>query len=106
MFCLRLTAGLHGYSHMTGGWEGGQAEYARVVFADENLLKVPDEGPDEKYLLLSVSQHGSQLTGMSSVCLQTLLCKQRLHCASVLITDLQWREDGSSTEHSAGQVGA
>ena len=26
------TAGLHGYSHMTGGWEGGQAEYARVPF--------------------------------------------------------------------------
>jgi hypothetical protein len=39
---------------MTGGWEGGQAEYARVAFADQNLLKIPDEGPDEKYLLLSV----------------------------------------------------
>ncbi len=49
-----LAAGLHGYSHMTGGWEGGQAEYARVAFADNNLLRIPDEGPDEKYLLLSV----------------------------------------------------
>ena len=52
--CASLPAGLHGYSHMTGGWEGGQAEYARVAFADQNLLKIPDEGPDEKYLLLSV----------------------------------------------------
>ena len=51
---VRVAAGLHGYSHMTGGWEGGQAEYVRVAFADNNLLRIPDEGPDEKYLLLSV----------------------------------------------------
>ena len=45
---------MHGYSHMTGGWEGGQAEYVRVAFADVNLLKLPEEGPDEKFVLLSV----------------------------------------------------
>ncbi len=54
-----VTAGMHGYSHMTGGWEGGQAEYVRVAFADVNLLKLPNEGPDEKYVLLSVRCRGA-----------------------------------------------
>jgi threonine dehydrogenase-like Zn-dependent dehydrogenase len=47
------TAGMHGYSMLTGGYEGGQAEYARVIFADTNLLRVPDSDPDEKWLFLS-----------------------------------------------------
>jgi threonine dehydrogenase-like Zn-dependent dehydrogenase len=47
------TAGIHGYSMLTGGWEGGQADYARVVFADTNLLKLPESDPDEKWLYLS-----------------------------------------------------
>jgi threonine dehydrogenase-like Zn-dependent dehydrogenase len=47
------TAGLFGYSHLTGGYHGGQAEYVRVPFADTNLLKVPASGADEKYLFLS-----------------------------------------------------
>jgi threonine dehydrogenase-like Zn-dependent dehydrogenase len=47
------TAGLYGYSHMTGGYAGGQAEYARVPFADVGPLKVPDGMPDEKVLFLS-----------------------------------------------------
>lgn len=47
------TAGFYGYSHMTGGWPGGQAEYTRVPMADVNLLKVPDDMPDEKVILLS-----------------------------------------------------
>ncbi|GAQ85860.1 Sorbitol dehydrogenase [Klebsormidium nitens] len=47
------TAGMHGYSAMTGAYEGGQAEYARVIFADVNLLKVPNDAADEKYLFLS-----------------------------------------------------
>ena len=46
---------------MTGGWEGGQAEYVRVAFADVNLLKLPEEGPDEKYILLSVCSLPAQL---------------------------------------------
>jgi threonine dehydrogenase-like Zn-dependent dehydrogenase len=46
-------AGLFGYSHFTGGYAGGQAEYARVPFADNNLLKIPDSVPDEKALYLS-----------------------------------------------------
>jgi threonine dehydrogenase-like Zn-dependent dehydrogenase len=47
------TAGFHGYSAMTGAYEGGQAQYARVIFADVNLLKIPQDAVDEKYLFLS-----------------------------------------------------
>lgn len=47
------TGGLFGYSHMTGGWDGGQAEYARVPLANTNCLKVPPGLPDDKVVLLS-----------------------------------------------------
>lgn len=47
------TAGLFGYSHLTGGYPGGQAEYLRVPFADATAQKVPDGIPDEKLLFLS-----------------------------------------------------
>ena len=47
------TAGMLGYSHFTGGFAGGQAEYVRVALADVNLLKLPDDVPDEKGLYLS-----------------------------------------------------
>jgi threonine dehydrogenase-like Zn-dependent dehydrogenase len=46
-------AGVFGYSHMLGGFAGGQAEYARVPFADVGPLKVPDDLSDEKVLFLS-----------------------------------------------------
>jgi threonine dehydrogenase-like Zn-dependent dehydrogenase len=46
------TAGLFGYTHLTGGYPGGQAEYLRVPFADATHIKVPDEIPDEKVLFL------------------------------------------------------
>jgi threonine dehydrogenase-like Zn-dependent dehydrogenase len=46
-------AGIYGYSHMLGGFAGGQAEYARVPFADVGLLKVPDGLTDEQVLFLS-----------------------------------------------------
>jgi threonine dehydrogenase-like Zn-dependent dehydrogenase len=36
------TAGLFGYTHLTGGYPGGQAEYLRVPFADKTHIKVPD----------------------------------------------------------------
>ena len=44
---------LFGYSHLTGGFAGGQAEYARVPFADVGPLKVPDDLTDEQVLFLS-----------------------------------------------------
>jgi threonine dehydrogenase-like Zn-dependent dehydrogenase len=47
------TAGMFGYSHFTGGFAGGQAEYVRVPLGDVNLLKIPDNVPDEKALYLS-----------------------------------------------------
>ncbi len=46
-------AALLGYSHMLGGFSGGQAEYLRVPFADVGPVKVPDGLPDEKVLFLS-----------------------------------------------------
>ena len=46
-------AGIYGYSHMTGGYAGGQAEYVRVPFADVNPLKIPAGVPDEQVLFLS-----------------------------------------------------
>ncbi len=46
-------AGLFGYSHMLGGYAGGQAEYARVPYADVGPLKVPDGLTDEQVLFLS-----------------------------------------------------
>jgi len=46
-------AGLFGYSHMMGGYAGGQAEYLRVPFADVGPIKVPKEIPDDKVLFLS-----------------------------------------------------
>jgi len=47
------TAGIFGYSHLTGGYAGGQAEYARVPYADVNQIKIEDDLPDEKVLFLS-----------------------------------------------------
>jgi threonine dehydrogenase-like Zn-dependent dehydrogenase len=45
--------GIFGYSHLTGGYAGGQAEYARVPFADVGPIKVEDGIPDDQALLLS-----------------------------------------------------
>ena len=46
-------AGLFGFSHMLGGFPGGQAEYLRVPFADVGPIKIPSELPDEKVIFLS-----------------------------------------------------
>jgi threonine dehydrogenase-like Zn-dependent dehydrogenase len=46
-------AGVFGYSHMLGGYAGGQAEYARVPFADVGPLKIPNGLTDEQVLFLS-----------------------------------------------------
>ena len=46
------TAGLFGYTHLTGGYAGGQAEYVRVPFADVAPVKVPDGLSDEQVLFL------------------------------------------------------
>ena len=46
------TAGLFGYTHLTGGYAGGQAEYVRVPFADSAPVKIPDGLTDEQVLFL------------------------------------------------------
>jgi threonine dehydrogenase-like Zn-dependent dehydrogenase len=46
------TAGLFGYSHLTGGYPGGQAEYVRVPMADTTHVKIPDGLTDEQVLFL------------------------------------------------------
>src|ERR687886_847801 len=47
------TAGIFGYSHLTGGFAGGQAEYVRVPFADVGPLKIENGFTDEQVLFLS-----------------------------------------------------
>ena len=49
----KAMAGLFGYSHMTGGYPGGQAEYARVPFSDVGPIVIPDGMDDEQVLFLS-----------------------------------------------------
>ena len=46
-------AGLFGYSHLVGGFAGGQAEYLRVPYADVGPIKVPESLTDEQVLFLS-----------------------------------------------------
>ncbi|HYF88283.1 zinc-dependent alcohol dehydrogenase [Azospirillum sp.] len=46
------TAGLFGYTHLTGGYAGGQAEYVRVPFADRTHIKIPSGLTDEQVLFL------------------------------------------------------
>jgi threonine dehydrogenase-like Zn-dependent dehydrogenase len=45
------TAGLFGYTHLTGGYAGGQAEYVRVPYADTTHVKVPQTGWSDEQLL-------------------------------------------------------
>jgi threonine dehydrogenase-like Zn-dependent dehydrogenase len=46
-------AGIYGYSHLTGGFAGGQAEYVRVPFADVGTIKIENGFSDEQVLFLS-----------------------------------------------------
>ena len=46
------TAGLFGYTHLTGGYPGGQAEYVRVPYADVGPVKIPNGLSDEQVLFL------------------------------------------------------
>lgn len=49
----QATAGIFGYSHLTGGYAGGQAEYLRVPLADFNCQHVPEDLHDHKVVFLS-----------------------------------------------------
>jgi threonine dehydrogenase-like Zn-dependent dehydrogenase len=48
-----LACGVFGYSHTTGGYDGGQAQYVRVPFADVGPMKIPDDMSEEQVLFLS-----------------------------------------------------
>ncbi len=49
----QATAGIFGYSHMTGGYAGGQAQYLRVPLADVNLQRMPEDLTDHQLVFLS-----------------------------------------------------
>ena len=103
------TAGMFGYSHFTGGFAGGQAEYVRVPFGDVNLLKLPDDVPDEKGLYLSdilctayncvvdtgvskddvVAIWGAGAIGQMATAFSFLVGAKRV----ILIDPVQWRLD-------------
>jgi threonine dehydrogenase-like Zn-dependent dehydrogenase len=53
LYGAQAPAGIFGYSHMYGGYSGGQAEYVRVPYADVGPIKVPDGATDEQVLFLS-----------------------------------------------------
>ena len=61
-------AGIYGYSHLMGGFAGGQAEYARVPFADVGPMKVPEGMTDEQVLFLSdilpTGYYGAEIAGI------------------------------------------
>jgi threonine dehydrogenase-like Zn-dependent dehydrogenase len=48
-----IASGVFGYSHSTGGYDGGQAEYVRVPFADVGPMPIPDGMDDEDVLFLT-----------------------------------------------------
>ncbi len=63
-----LASGVFGYSHSTGGYDGGQAERVRVPFADVGPMKIPEDLSDEDVLLLSdVLPTGYQAAEMGGV---------------------------------------
>ena len=49
----QLVGGVYGYSHLTGGYDGGQAQYVRVPFADAGPFPIPEDMDDESVLFLS-----------------------------------------------------
>lgn len=96
------TCGIFGYSHLTGGYDGGQAQFARVPIADVKCLKVPMDIPDEKLLFLSdigpTALHGCVLAGVKPgdtvgifgsgpVGLLTILFAKHLGAKRVIIID-------------------
>jgi threonine dehydrogenase-like Zn-dependent dehydrogenase len=63
-----VAAGIYGYSHTTGGYDGGQAEYVRVPFADVGPMKIPAGMDEEDALLLTdVFPTGYQAAEMGEI---------------------------------------
>src|SRR3569833_1141608 len=80
----RSPAGLFGYSHMLGGYAGGQAEYARIPFADTGPIKVPDTLSADQVLFLSdIFPPGSMATALRA-----------LECTTASNSLCAWRRTG------------
>jgi threonine dehydrogenase-like Zn-dependent dehydrogenase len=63
-----IASGVYGYSHTTGGYDGGQAEFVRVPFADVGPMKIPDDMTEEDVLFLSDAfPTGYQAAEMGSI---------------------------------------
>jgi threonine dehydrogenase-like Zn-dependent dehydrogenase len=63
-----LCCGIYGYSHTTGGYDGGQAEYVRVPFADVNPMVIPDDiDEDDALLLTDACPTGYQAAEMAEI---------------------------------------
>lgn len=63
-----LACGVFGYSHTTGGYDGGQAEYVRVPFADVGPMKIPDDVSDDQAVFLAdVFPTGYQAAEMGEI---------------------------------------
>ncbi|MEW5853741.1 MAG: zinc-dependent alcohol dehydrogenase [Myxococcota bacterium] len=95
-------AGLFGYSHLTGGYAGGQAQYVRVPFADVGPLKVPEGLRDEQVLFLTdilptawqAAEHCNiqrgdtvAIWGAGPVGLLTVVCAYAMGAERVIIID-------------------
>jgi threonine dehydrogenase-like Zn-dependent dehydrogenase len=66
--CSMIGGGAFGYSHTTGGYQGGQAERVRVPFADVGPMKIPDDMHEEDVLFLSdILPTGYQAAEMGSI---------------------------------------
>jgi threonine dehydrogenase-like Zn-dependent dehydrogenase len=60
--------GIYGYSHTAGGYEGGQAEYVRVPYADVGPMVIPDwMDPDDAVMLTDVVPTGYQAAEMGGI---------------------------------------
>jgi threonine dehydrogenase-like Zn-dependent dehydrogenase len=63
-----LAGGIYGYSHITGGYDGGQAEYVRVPYCDVGPLRIPDDMDEEEVLFLSdILPTGYQAAEMGNI---------------------------------------
>lgn len=111
------SAGMFGYSHLTGGWPGGQAEYARVPFANTMCLKIPDSVPDDKAVLLTdilpTAWHANELAqtgkgdnvaiwGSGPVGLLAAHCAQARGAARVVLIDGEQDRLDFATKHLPG----
>ena len=113
-------SGLFGYSHLYGGFAGGQAEYVRVPFADVGPLVLPEGIEDEKVLFLTdilptaymAAENGNikpgdvvAVWGCGPVGLLTIMCAFALGAERVIAIDsIDYRLEGRPSGRGAAQL--